>query len=71
MNMFLTDDEILEIVRVGAVSPFDAVSKAQVKKMVRWAEQPCKEHYEGMQSGHIQRRFCEYCWQALLKELGL
>ena len=41
--------------------------KAQLKKVVEWGEEVCREHDKTMR--RAQRRFCDECWQSLLKEI--
>jgi len=74
----LTDKEILEILGVHGYTIEEAtdilnnagrgIAKAQLKKMVEWADSYCT-HRQG--KGGIQnmpKRYCEECWQALLEE---
>ena len=49
----------------------DASRKAGRKEVVEWAEQPCKEHYHGIQTTYLKRKYCEECWSAQLKDWGI
>ena len=43
----------------------ELVAKAQLKKVVEWGNEPCKDRTH---NGEMPRRWCWSCWQALLKE---
>ena len=51
----------------------EAVAKAQLKRVVKWGQELCKDHNRTQwekQGWHIKRCECPICWQDLEKELG-
>ena len=73
----LTPEEIEDcIVKYGGFRDVaKAAAKTQLKKVVEWGNEDCKEHGQLVQDGKypivkiIKRRRCPQCWQALLEEL--
>ena len=46
----------------------DRVVKAQLKKVVEWGNEECREHKYYPQPPYWPRRRCNECWESLLKE---
>ncbi len=61
----LTEGETIDEVLIPC--PLCERVKSQLKKFVEWGNEGCKEHDQIMR--RFQRRFCDECWQSLLKEI--
>ena len=58
----------------GYFKGLNAIAKAQLKKVVEWGQELCKDHNRTQreeQGWFVKRHDCPQCWQDLKKEASL
>lgn len=80
MGILLTDEEIRDAVitrdsrgivvcEPSKLDPhFNQVSKAQLKKVIVWGNEPCPHIGSARESLRTKKKCCQSCWEDLCKE---